>query len=304
MELFINTHYDFVNKKNYFIIASVVIILIGFGAYFALGGLNYGIDFKGGTLVQVKFNKSVTAEELRQSLSSKNLGSYTIQQYGPVERNEKLIRLPVAIETEVEKMPSVIIEEALKEIHGDDFSIERVESVGPAIGEELKRSALGSMLVALALMLIYIAFRFDLSFGAGAVIALVHDVLFTLTAFVLTQREINLPVIAALLTIVGYSVNDTIVVYDRIRENIRLMSREKFPDIVNTSINQTLSRTILTSGTTLLVVISLFFFGGEVINDFAFALLIGISVGTYSSIFIAAPVVLAWRGQKTVKKTA
>ncbi len=304
MELFINTHYDFVSKNNYFIIASAIIILIGFAAYFALGGLNFGIDFKGGTLVQVKFNKAVSAEELRQSLSPKNLGSYTIQQYGPSERNEKLIRLPVAIEAEVDKMPSVIVEEALKEIYGDDYSIERVESVGPAIGEELKHSALGSMLVALALMLIYIAFRFDLSFGAGAVIALVHDVLITLSAFVLTQREINLPVIAALLTIVGYSVNDTIVVYDRIRENIRLMSREKFSDIVNVSVNQTLSRTILTSGTTLLVVIALFFFGGEVINDFAFALLVGISVGTYSSIFIAAPVVLAWRGRTPAKKTA
>lgn len=302
MELFINTHYDFIGKKNFCLIGSGALILIGIVAYLVFGGLNYGIDFNGGTLVQVKFNKTVTAEELRQSLSSKNLGSYTIQQYGPDEKNEKLIRLPVTIETEIEKSPAVLVEQALKELYSDQYSIERTESVGPAIGQELKHSAFGSMLVALALILIYITFRFEFKFAVGAVVALVHDVMITMGAFALTQREINLPVIAAFLTIVGYSLNDTIVVYDRIRENVRLMSRSKFSDIINTSINQTLSRTILTSGTTLLVVVALFFFGGEVINDFAFALLIGISVGTYSSVYVAAPIVLAWGGSSSAPK--
>ncbi|MCD4653261.1 protein translocase subunit SecF, partial [bacterium] len=234
-------------------------------------------------------------DDVRKAIEDDRLGTFTIQQIGDSSNNEFLIKLPKPVEKEVDQTPAVIVTRDLEEAFGkDNFDIRRTESVGPTMGGELKRSAMGSMLGALVMILLYITFRFELRFAVGAITALVHDVAITVGAFSITGREFNLPVVAALLTIVGYSLNDTIVVFDRIRENQRLHHRKKFTDVINLSINQTLSRTVLTSLTTLIVVICLFVFGGEVINDFAFALLIGIVVGTYSSMFVASPVLIWW----------
>lgn len=295
MEIFNNANYDFIGKRNLAISLSLVLIIIGLVSIFLHKGLNYGIDFAGGTLVQVQFKNAVSADDVRKALTDPRLGTFTIQNIGEEGENEFLVRMPKPVETTVSETPSVIVEKDLEEAFGkDNFEVRRTESVGPTIGKELKKSALGCILVSLVMILIYISFRFELRFAIGAVVALIHDVLITVGAFSVTGREFNLPVIAALLTVVGYSLNDTIVIFDRIRENQKLHHRKGLIELINLSVNQTLSRTILTSGTTLFVVICLFLMGGEVINDFAFALLIGIVVGTYSSIYVASPVLIAW----------
>ena len=300
MELLVNANFDIIGKKKYFITASIILISIGLLSIFFHNGLNYGIDFAGGTIVQVKFNDHVKAEEVRNSLKDLNLGTYTIQTIGQEQESEFLMRLPTASETEVDEMTSQKVVGQLEKIFGaDKFTVRRTESVGPAIGKELRTSAFGAIAAALIMMLIYIAFRFEFKFGVGAVVALFHDVLITIGALSLSNREIDMPVIAALLTLVGYSVNDTIVVFDRVRENLRLLHRESIRSIFNTSINQTLSRTILTSLTVFIVVLALFVFGGEVINTFAFTLLIGVIVGTYSSIYVASPLVIWWSSFST-----
>jgi preprotein translocase subunit SecF len=305
MQMFTDLKIDFVGKRNIAILCSILCILMGLVSVFMHGGLNYGIDFAGGSFVQVKFNQTITADEVREALDDLGLNTITIQRIGSQEDNEVLIRLSEMVEKEVDKTPSVIVIKKLREVFGvGNFEIRRTESVGPTIGEELKRSAMGAITGAIIMILLYITFRFEFKFAVGAIAALIHDVLFTVGIFSITDREFSLPVIAALLTIVGYSLNDTIVVYDRIRENLRLMHREKFVDIINASINQTLSRTLLTSVTTLVVVLCLYYLGGEVINDFAFALLIGIVVGTYSSIFVASPVLIWWRIFDTSKPKA
>ncbi len=295
MQIFQDTNYDFIGKRNYALGLSLILIAVGVATVLFHGGLNYGIDFAGGTVVQVRFEIPVTAEEVRRALEDPRLGTFTIQNIGEEAANEFLIRLPMPLETEVSETPGVIITNDLNEAFGRDyFEIRRTESVGPTMGEELKKSAIGSILGALVMILLYITFRFELRFAVGAITALVHDVLIVIGAFTIANREFNLPIVAALLTIVGYSLNDTIVIYDRIRENQKLHHRKKLTDIINLSINQTLSRTLLTSGTTLLVVLSLFILGGDVINDFAFALLVGVLVGTYSSVFVASPVLIWW----------
>ena len=295
MQLFTETKIDFIGKRNYAISISIVFILTGLIFIGIHGGLNYGIDFAGGTSIQVKFPSPITPDQIRKALDDPELGTYSIQRIGHESENEILIRLSKAVEKTVENSPSVIVTKELEKAFGvGNFDIRRTESVGPTIGEELKKSAMGAITGALIMILIYITFRFEFKFAIGAIIALLHDVLITVGAFSIANREFNLPVVAAILTIVGYSLNDTIVVFDRIRENTRLLHRLKFIDIINTSINQTLSRTILTSLTTLFVVLCLFLFGGEVINDFSFALLVGIIVGTYSSVFVASPVLIWW----------
>jgi len=295
MQIFQKVNIDFIGKRKMALILSLAVIVIGLLSVLFHGGLNYGIDFAGGTLVQIRFNSNVTAEDLRKAVEDERLGTFTIQQIGEASNNEFIIKLPKPVEKKVEETPAVIVTNDLEQAFGkDNFDIRRTESVGPTMGEELKRSAMGSMLGALVMILLYITFRFELRFAVGAITALIHDVLITIGAVSLTGREFNLPVVAALLTIVGYSLNDTIVVFDRIRENQRLHHRKKLTDVINISINQTLSRTLLTSLTTMLVVVCLFVLGGEVINDFAFALLIGIIVGTYSSIFVASPVLIWW----------
>lgn len=295
MQIFQDVNIDFIGKRNVALLLSLALIVIGIASILYHQGLNYGIDFAGGTLVQIKFNSAVSADDVRKAIEDERLGTFTIQGIGEAANAEFLIKLPKAVEKEVDQTPAVIVTKDLEEAFGkENFDIRRTESVGPTMGNELKKSAVGSIIGALIMILIYITFRFEFRFALGAIAALVHDVMITIGAFSITNREFSLPVVAALLTIVGYSLNDTIVVFDRIRENRRLLHRKKFTDVINISINQTLSRTLLTSLTTLFVVVCLFVFGGEVINDFAFALLIGVVVGTYSSMFVASPVLVWW----------
>ena len=293
---------DFVGKRKLAMIISGVVILLGLASLVINGGPNYGIDFVGGTLVQVKFAENTDAGKIKDSLSTLDLGSVVVQHFGD-DANEYLVRVQ---ENANNKELSKLISGSLESSYGaGKVEIRRVEMVGPQVGKDLRQKGLLSILYAMIGILIYISWRFELRFAVGAIIALLHDVLITLGAFSLSGREIDLPIIAAFLAIIGYSLNDTIIVYDRIRENYGKHQKKGFTAVVNSSINETLSRTILTSGTTMLVVLALFVFGGGVIHNFAFALLIGILVGTYSSIFVASPVLIFWDdyrsgGQKKV----
>ncbi len=370
---------DWMGKAKYFFALSGTLLLIGLASWLYRGGLDYGIDFKGGTLVYVRFASKPPVDQLRQGLAKQGLGQSVIQQISDISNpnaNEVVIYLPqqgqgaVALDAgksdiltalhatlgagepgkqdfnaavpanvadvlvrkdplslgaasgdryqqlakqltdyrdhaargvvanlddlrQAGATPPVLV--ALRDsFYASPFAVINVEIVGPKVGTELRRQAVLVTLYALAGMLIYIAFRFEWVYGAAAVLAVFHDVLITLGLFSLLHFEISLTVIAALLTLVGYSMNDTIVIFDRIRENTRLMRREPFAAIVNRSINQTLSRTILTSGLTFLTVLVLFLMGGQVLRSFSFALVVGILVGTYSSFGIAAPLVVAW----------
>jgi len=282
---------DFTGKRKLALILSAVIILIGLASLVVNGGPNYGIDFVGGTLVQVKFVETTDAAQIKDSLASMELGSLVVQSFGD-DANEFLIRVQ---ETGKGKELSGMISGSLNAVYGEgNVDIRRVEMVGPQVGKDLRQKGILSLVYAMIGILIYISWRFELRFAIGAIVALMHDVLITLGAFSISGREIDLPIIAAFLAIIGYSLNDTIIVYDRIRENYGKHQKKGFDAVVNLSINETLSRTILTSGTTLLVVLALFIFGGGVIHNFAFAMLIGILVGTYSSIFVASPVLIFW----------
>jgi preprotein translocase subunit SecF len=264
-------------------------------------GPNMGVDFAGGTVVQLKFQQKVSIADIRRTLTPIGLGDSVIQDFGETGSNEFLVRLErTAIELGAlgEK-----IRGALAAQFGEkQVEIRRVESVGPKVGKELRERATWSVIAATVMMGVYIWFRFELRFGVGAVIALIHDVLVTIGALVLAQYEFDLTIVAALLTIVGFSVNDTVIVCDRIRENMRKSKRVGLEMVINTSINETLSRTIITTGTALLVLVALFVLGGAVIRPFAFALLVGFFSGVYSTIFIASPVILLWeRGKKPQK---
>ena len=283
---------DFLGMRNISFAVSIITALIALGAYFGMGGFRYGIDFSGGTLMQVKLPPEVKIDELRTAVTGLNVGAFSLQVFGETSRNEYLITLPQS-ESERSTAESIggKMESGLRKTY-PNLVVQRIETVGPKVGAELKVEEAEAVFFAMVALMLYIWLRFEWRFGVGAIIATGHDVLIVLGAFVLTQREISLPVVAGVLTVAGYSVNDTIVVFDRIRERL---SRDKKSDaqaVFNTSVNQTLSRTLLTSGTTLFVVIAMFFFGGDIIHDFSFALLVGISVGTYSSIFVAAPIVL------------
>lgn len=381
MEFFHQPNYDWMGKAKYFVSMSLFLLLVGVFGYFYRGGLTYGIDFKGGTLVYVNFAQAPNVEAIRKDLASQGLGRSTIIAVHDVTRpnaNEVEIGLEGNAENETDQnidsdktliinalhqsfpageagkkdfneatpsdladyltrldplhlsttagdrytqvatqllsfrdrdrnglianmsdlssagVPSQIVSAAEQGYYAGPFAIRDVQIVGPKVGADLRRQAVYVTLYALAGMLVYIAVRFEWIYGAAAVIAVFHDVLITLGLFALLKFEISLTTIAALLTLVGYSMNDTIVIFDRVRENNRLMRREPFPAIVNRSINQTLSRTILTSGLTFLTVLVLFVMGGPALRSFAFALVIGIVVGTYSSFGIAAPMVVAW----------
>jgi len=292
----------FTGKRKFALLLSAVVILLGLASLVINGGPNYGIDFVGGTLVQVKFVEDTDAAKIKDSLASMDLGTVVVQSFGD-DANEFLIRVQ---ETEKGKELSGMISGSLNAVYGDgNVDIRRVEMVGPQVGKDLRQKGILSLVYAMIGILIYISWRFELRFAIGAIVALMHDVLITLGAFSLSGREIDLPIIAAFLAIIGYSLNDTIIVYDRIRENYGKHQKKGFSAVVNLSINETLSRTILTSGTTLLVVLALFIFGGGVIHNFAFAMLVGILVGTYSSIFVASPILIFWDdyrsgGQKKV----
>ena len=287
-----DSNFDFISKNRLAVIISLAVILAGIVSLAVKGGPEYGIDFSGGTLVQVQFAAPTHPSEIKEALQGLNLGSLTVQQFGD-ESNEYLLR---AQETDAELARlAKRMEKALEEKYGaGNVEIRRTEMVGPQVGKDLRNKGFFALLYAIGGTLVYIAWRFEFRFAVSAVVALVHDVLVTLGFFSIFAKEIDLPIIAAFLTIIGYSLNDTIVIYDRIRENLAKYSNEGFANTVNRSINETLSRTILTSGTTLLVVLALFIFGGGVIHDFAFALLVGVIAGTYSTIFVASALILFW----------
>jgi len=293
------THIDFMGKFKAALMFSGLLILAGIASIAIHGGLKYGIDFEGGTLVQLKFTEAPAIDSIRSVLKDIELSDSTIQEFGSPDTI--LIRVGSA-DGELEEM-GARIKAALEEKQGfSGIIIERVEMVGPKVGKDLRMKALLSILYAIIGIVIYISWRFELQYAIAAIIALLHDVLITMGAFSLLDKEFTLVIVAAFLTIIGYSLNDTIVVFDRIRENTRRKSKESFKDIINSSINQTLSRTLLTSGTTLLVVVALFFLGGEIIHDFSFALLVGVVVGTYSSIFIASVFLVYWESRAHPKK--
>jgi preprotein translocase subunit SecF len=271
-------------------------------------GPNLGVDFAGGTMVHLKFQQRATIAEIRQALERVDLGGGVVQDFGETGANEFLIRLDKT-SVELGALGEQVRKGLAEQFGADKFEVRRIESVGPQIGAELRFRGTMSVIAATIMMGIYIWVRFGaafgakfgLLFGAGAVIALIHDVLITVGALMLANYEFDLTVVAALLTIVGFSVNDTVVICDRIRENLRKIKRETLESIVNTSINETLSRTILTTTTALMVLAALYFVGGDVIKPFAFSLLVGFISGVYSTIFIASPVILLWE-QRALKK--
>jgi preprotein translocase subunit SecF len=282
--------FDFVGKMKLAFGISLAVMVISIASVIWHGGLNYGIDFAGGTLVQLKFQKATSTEQLRNAFRPIGLQNVIIQPFGD---NEVVVRIG-----EVDlggKELSAIIAESLQAALGPGaFEVRRVEVVGPKVGKDLTRKAILAIVFSWIGMLIYIAWRFEFRYAVGGILALVHDTTITIGAMSLLNKEFDLTIVAALLTIIGYSINDTIVVFDRIRENARKNIKQPLAEVINESINQTLSRTILMSFTVLLVLLALFFFGGAVIHDFSFALLVGVIVGTYSSIFVASPVVLVW----------
>ena len=290
-----DTHFDFMGKIKMTMTISGLVILIGLGSVALSGGLKYGIDFAGGTLIQLQFKTPPDIEVIRDGLKTISLGESTIQEFG--SKRDILIRIQRS-EEKLEAVGSKVRNSLGGKFNKEDITIERVEMVGPKVGRDLREKALLSILYAIIGIVIYISWRFELQYAVAAIIALVHDVLVTLGAFSILDKEFTLVIIAAFLAIIGYSLNDTIVVFDRIRENLRRRGKNTLVQSVNASINQTLSRTLLTSGTTLMVVVALFFFGGEIIHDFSFALLVGILVGTYSSIFIASVFLVYWDSRR------
>ena len=300
MEIFKRVpEFDFMAKKTMAISLSCAVILIGIISIMFHGGLKYGIDFAGGTLVQLKFENPPIIEEVRDGLRTIGLGDSTIQEFG--SKNHILVRVERS-EEKLEEIGTKIKNSLIGQYKAEGIVVERVEMVGPKVGKDLREKAILSIVYAIIGIVIYISWRFEFQYAIAAIIALIHDVLVTMGAFSLAEKEFTLVIVAAFLTIIGYSLNDTIVVFDRIRENMRRKGKTLLKDIINASINQTLSRTILTSGTTLLVVVALFFLGGEIIHDFSFALLVGVLVGTYSSIFIASVFLVYWENRSTKKR--
>jgi preprotein translocase subunit SecF len=387
MEFFHEPKIDWMGKKWYFIVGSLILFVVGMASIAIHGGLNYGIEFRSGTQITVKFAKTPKIDAIRRQLSREKLGGATIQRIGAVAENQVMIEVPLennasgvtavdagkasivkalttlygagtsekadfnnagaqavadhllvadplglaakgmeiatksyqtlaeamidyrnqpprsGLAAEFDQLRSVpgvtpaVLSVLEKDFYLSGFAIRYTEIVGPKVGSDLRRQAVYVTLAGLAAMLIYVWFRFELIYGVSAVIAVFHDTLITIGFFSLFNKEITLSVIAALLTLVGYSMNDTIVTFDRVRENVRLNKRENFSDLVNRSINQTLSRTILTSGLTFLAVIALYLFGGDVIHGFAFALVVGVLIGTYSSIAIASPILVYWQNR-------
>jgi len=381
VELFRDTNIDFLGKKWFFLALSLIFSIAGIVSMLAWHGVPLGIDFRGGTVVDVKFTQSPNVDAIRTELDRAGLKNATIQADTRPGRNELLIKLDIretseqALDQGKEKIvqalranaepgktdlnnvgytslqdyllkadplhlgtdaatqygqfarsivdfrdktrggvlnsisdisgvvPGPVVQSLQQDFFTSNFGVRNVEIVGPQVGAQLRSRAMLATLYSLLGMLVYLWFRFELIYGVAAVVACFHDTLITVGAFSLLNTEISLTVIAAILTLVGYSMNDTIVVFDRIRENIKLLRKDSLTEIVNKSINQTLSRTVLTSGLTFLTVVALFLFGGEVLHGFSMALVIGIIIGTYSSIFIAAPMLVAyqqWRGNKTV----
>jgi preprotein translocase subunit SecF len=303
VEFFRGVNVDWLRLKWYFLAFSLIFSVAGIISmsvhWKQIGSpVPLGVDFKGGTQVQVQFQQTPNADKIRQAISAAGIKDASIQNIHNVDEpsnNEVLISLPRQQDESALDAGRQQIVDALQAHYDNPFTVRNVQVVGPTVGKQLEKQAVLATLYSMLGMLVYLWFRFQLIYGVAAVVACFHDTLITIGAFALTNQEISLTVIAAILTLVGYSMNDTIVVFDRIRENLRLSRRESLPDVVNRSINQTLSRTVLTSGLTFLTVLSLYIFGGQVLSGFSFALVIGILIGTYSSIAIAAPMLVAWQ---------
>ena len=295
MQLLHNVNVDWLGMRKIYAAITVAILLVGIYAFFFGNGIPKGVDFKPGTIVNVRFSSGVTAEAIREAVSKGGVKEARIQGYGVAANNEYIIALETAPNEQALDSGKQAIVAALDNspLQGK-YEVRKADIVGPQVGDQLRNQALWATAYAMLGMLVYLAFRFEFIYGLASVLAVVHDTWFTLMVFSLTNTEISLTVIAALLTLIGYSMNDTIVIFDRIRENLKVSRRESLYEIVNKSINQTLSRTILTSGLTFLTVLSLFLFGGEVLHGFSFALVVGILIGTYSSIAVAAPVLVLY----------
>ena len=295
MDFIGDTKIDWLKYRWYFIGFSLIVTLVGALDAARKGGLKYGIDFSEGTIVYVKFENSPEVDVIRAELRSAGIEGSVIQRYGAEELNTVMIRAGrLSEDGELDEAANTILK-TLENIPNNKLADASTEIVGPVVGEELRKKARNTTLFALVAMLLYIAFRFEFVYGVGATVAVIHDVVLTLALVSLFNLEITLYVIAAFLTLVGYSVNDTIVIFDRVRENRKLVRRSSLEEIINLSINQTLRRTVLTSGLTLFVVIALYVMGGAVLRPFSFVLVTGVIIGTYSSIAIASPIVLWWR---------
>ena len=305
MELFRTTNIDWLGKKWYFLGFSLIFSVAGLLSILFWHHIPLGVDFKGGTQVRVAFTQQPNEDHIRQAMNRAGVHALIQRISDPSGNaaNKVIIALPESSASDASHDAGRLsVEHALNtDYHDSGFTIESVDIVGPTAGKALQKQALWATVYSLAGMLVYLWFRFELIYGVAAVVAVFHDTLITIGAFSLTNQEITLTVIAAILTLIGYSMNDTIVVFDRIRENLALSRRESLHDVVNRSINQTLSRTVISSGLTFLTVLSLFIFGGEVLHGFSFALVIGILIGTYSSIAVAAPMLVAyqeWRAKR------
>jgi preprotein translocase subunit SecF len=287
-----DTRFDFIGKKKFTLWISAIAILVSFGSIFLHGGLRYGVDFSGGLVAEIKFSKPVDVSELRSATEAIGLKDAVVQKFGG--ENEFLIRIEKS-SSDLEAMSKSIQTSLQEQFKGKPLEIRRVEVVGPKVGKDLKTKAMWAVGLAFVAILIYVAFRFhEFAYGLGGIVALFHDVVVTFGAISIFNIEFSLNVLAVILTIIGFSINDTIVIFDRVRENVKKMRKEDLVTIFNVSINETLGRTILTTGTVMMVVLILFFFGGEVIHDFTIALIFGLITGTYSTVYIASPVVLLW----------
>ena len=294
MQIFHNPNFNFIRWRWHAIILSIAVIGSGLFTIVSRGGLPLGVDFSGGTVLWLKFTQPVTEDQIRHALGPLSAEA-TVQTFGQPGENEMMIRMPLrqgleqgaSLEADAKQ-----VEASVRGANLGEFEVRNREIVGPTIGEDLKRKGIWATLTALGGILVYIALRFRLSFGVGAIVATFHDVLVTLVFLTWFGYELSLNVIAAILTITGYSVNDTIVIFDRVRENQRLKRQEPLEQTVNRAVNQTLSRTVITAGATFLAVVALYLFGGEVLRPMAFTLLVGIVTGTYSTVFIAAAVAI------------
>jgi preprotein translocase subunit SecF len=310
VELFRSTNIDWLGKKWYFLGFSLIFSVAGLLSILFWHHVPLGVDFKGGTQVRVAFAQTPNEDHIRRAIDRAGVRDARIQRISDPSghaANKVIIALPQSTATDAaHDAGRQSVEAALaSNYHDSAFTIEQVDIVGPTAGRALQKQAVLATVYSLLGMLVYLWFRFELIYGVAAVVAVFHDTLITVGAFSLTNQEITLTVIAAILTLIGYSMNDTIVVFDRIRENLAMSRRETLSDVVNRSINQTLSRTVLTSGLTFLTVLSLYLFGGEVLHGFSFALVIGILIGTYSSIAVAAPMLVAYQDWRAARgKTA
>jgi preprotein translocase subunit SecF len=308
MYIFKNTHYNFLRWRVHALVVSWAIILLGVFTIWTKG-IPKGVEFAGGTVVIDKFDQDVSVQQVRQALDRNFPGggqNTIVQLYGDPSQHQVLIRVPSIGGESGQSLSSIAqqVNDGLRKGGIGSFTTVSTEIVGPTVGQELTSKGLWATVLSLIGILAYLAFRFQFSFGVGAVVATIHDLLITLAFLAFFRYDMSLNVIAAILTMTGFSTNDTIVIFDRIRENLRSMRRDSLYDVINVSVNQTLSRTIITSGTALLTALALFFFGGEVLHGFAFTMVIGIITGTYSSVFIAAAIVSFWRGSAPTRAGA